>query len=188
MGEKGRTPLYGLGCRVRSRGMDPRERADLIAAVLKDPEALWAIRTSKVRVAGPWVEAKSESRRRVVCGGFWRLNTRGEEIVTVYPSTKVREPLFSDFVRDWDSDGEPLYTDEDEYDAAIEGYKARLEAWKPFSYSFRVWESARFVYSNTLEEAKAEADKVLTELGVPLKNTDLPADPTLVSRLSLLTE
>lgn len=39
-------------------------RSDLIAAVLADPDALWAVLTSGVKAAGPWERVEHASRRQ----------------------------------------------------------------------------------------------------------------------------
>ena len=40
-------------------------RSDLIAAVLADPDALWAVLTSGVKVAGPWTGEGNRFRHAV---------------------------------------------------------------------------------------------------------------------------
>jgi hypothetical protein len=171
--------------------MTPAERAELIASVLSDADALWAVRTSKVRVLGPWEKAESEARRVSIYEGWWRLNTRGEPVVTVVPSPPMTEPQWYEYTRYTyiTEDGEP-YTDEDEFEESMEQYRREKEIWKPWTVSFDKNGYGEKVYAETLEEAKATADRLLKEKGVLLRNEhlELPESPKRLTRLVLSTE
>ena len=167
--------------------MTPEERAELIAAVLSDAGALWAIRTSKIRVAGPWVYDKSESRK---VGGGWRFSSSGKKKVTVYPSRKLQEPEPYEFDIEYDRDGEVLYTDDEAYEMALASHEREKLIWKPWTYCLEGWEYGTVKYADTLEDAKAGADAELRKKGVLLLNEIFPLtdSPKRLTRLVLTTE
>jgi|GEM_PF-4672268 len=133
-------------------------REELIEAVLADPAALWAVRISTVRAAGPWVEAKYERRMR--------LDPTGRTMVTVYPSRKPQEPDYWEFVEAYAEDGEPKYMREEQFEWAMADYEKKKAAWKPWSYNIFCqtnWPQSRHAncIAETKEEAMQFADEVL---------------------------
>jgi hypothetical protein len=141
-------------------------REELIEAVLNDPEALWAVRTSNVRVAGRWETAHSETRKVVVHDGVWRLNPEGKDVAVVYPSPKPQAPDFWEFADHYDEDGEPKYLREEQYEWAVADYEKEKAAWKPWSYRISCqlnWPQSAHAkgFAATKEEAMEFADEVL---------------------------
>ena len=164
--------------------MTSEERANLIDAVLKDPEALWAVRTSKVRVVGPWVKAESEARKFSVHLGMWRLKSSGGDVVVMFPSTALHEPEAYEYESDYEGGG----FDRDGYEADTAAYLARARIWQPWCY--RISSREGVTYAPTDVEAMAAADRELEGMGVLLLNrtTPTPLDEVAVTRLALLTD
>lgn len=150
--------------------MTPKEREALIATALADPNTLWAIMTSKAKVAGPWCTACSETRKVSVHGGVWRLDANEKDVAVVYPSQKPQEPNYWEFVDyyndDSEDDGEPQYTRDEQYEGAMAEYAAEMAGWKPWTYrvvshmTYMRWgpHKTRHAYADTMEEAMLFAD------------------------------
>ncbi len=139
--------------------MSPSERAALVAAVLADPEALWAVRKARVRVLGPWVPARSE-RRRIGIGGdaSWRLSTKGEDVACVHRWWKMCDGVEEPRVHDYH------LGDEDEYEAAKAAYEAAVAVRAGREWVYRI-DGEKTQYAVSEEEAKTLADEVLRARG-----------------------
>lgn len=138
--------------------MTPSERSALVAAVLADPEALWAVRKAKVRVLGPWVPASSEKRRISVGGdASWRLNPKGEDVACVhkwwYRCDGVVKPSPGDF----------SMLDDEGYAEALASYEAGVARRAGREWVYRV--DGETGYAVSEEEAKALADEALKGKG-----------------------
>lgn len=156
---------------------------DTIAAVLCDPEVLWAIRSSPVVVLGPWVEAREVKPDGTfgsgTPGGKWRKpprkNVIGADGATVSKSQPLssqvpQEYQFTRYEYEYDDEGD---FDQESFDEAVEVYNAIAAVWKPYRYSIRMkLEDGTWFedsgYADTLDEGMTLADAVLRSKGVLL--------------------
>ena len=142
------------------------DKRAIIAAALADPEILWAIKSAKVTVLGPWV--KADRTGTSVYDGLWRCRPKGREVMTVYPSSTLEKPelyMYQTGHEDGpENGGEGTdYYNEDAYEADLEEWEVLKSTWKPWSYRI---EGEPSVYcADTREEAVAKADQALMELG-----------------------
>jgi hypothetical protein len=141
-------------------------REEAIAMVLSDPEALWAVCTAKVRVAGPW--QKAEKPGYSVHRGEWRCSPSGKDLATIHPWWKgadgLREPQSYDY----------HMGDEDAFEEDMRKYKVAVARRDGMEWMWRLslWYGQHPpMYANTREEAKSLADQVLRRKGFLLKDT-----------------
>lgn len=132
-------------------------RDELIAAVLANPEALWVIRTSKVRVAGPWLAVRPNQ--------WERYSPEGYTLAHVGPSHPPSKPDFWEFQDYYDEDGNVNPADE-QYESAVREYERQIQDYQPWTVTVRDVYGNR--YAATFEEAMRLGDAWLQERGVLL--------------------
>ena len=141
-------------------------REELVAAVLSDAEALWAVRTSKVRVAGPWV--KAERPGLAVHRGEWRCSPSGKEVATIHPWWKgadgLREPQSYDYHM---GDEDEFAEDLDKYRIAVARRDGMEWMWRLESWGV----DHQPMYAKSREDAMRLADTFLKTKGFLLKDT-----------------
>lgn len=133
-------------------------RDELIAAVLADPEAVWAIRTSKVRIAGPW---QAVSRNR-----WERHSVEGYTLAHVALSHPPSKPDFWEFQDHYDEDGEVESTGEEQYEEAVREFEQQKRDFQPWTVTVR--DDYRPHYAATAEDAMRLGDALFQENGVLL--------------------
>lgn len=132
---------------------------DILAHILATPELLWAVKTSKKKVAGPWVPARSEKNRRGISGeAIWRLTHKGNDIAAVH--------LFWPGCDGWikPSPGDFTMFQDEEYNEAMAAYKAAVAVRADREWVYRI-NGEGTKYASTKEEAVTLADEVLKERG-----------------------
>lgn len=136
---------------------------ELAALVLDDPLALWLIKSSHVRVLGPWVEARSE-RRLIGIGGdaVWRLTPRGQDVAVVHRWWERCDGVSKPNPNSYDDGRE----DED-YVKDLAAYKEATARRGGREWTWRVGDG-RTEYASTKEEAVALADEWLRKKGYRL--------------------
>jgi len=141
---------------------------ELIFAVLSNSKALWAIRTSSIKVAGPWVPARSEKRGFAIGGdASWRLSPKGETMACVHRWWECWNGIKKPHPTDYDY----LENDED-YVRDLVTYKEDMELRNGREWAWHLdgnWAfEGTFGYASTKEEAIQIADVRLRERGVQL--------------------
>lgn len=136
---------------------------ELTRRTVADPEALWAVLTSKVKVLGPWVKAESKERRFSIGGeALWRLDTKGENRAVVHKWWNR-----CDGVKKPDSDDYDYGNEDEAYIRACTNFEEAVtrRAGREWVY---LLEGERTEYAASKEEALSLADEALRAKGVLL--------------------
>lgn len=137
------------------------DTSSLIAAVMADPNALWAILSARPRIVGPYKEAKKQNFS--IHEGWWRLTPKGDDIITISPSMRLEEPFSGDFCSYLD--GEEERFDEDALEETKKEHEAEKLIWKPWSIRIKGEPYGTVWYAGTFEEAKSLGDSLLKDRG-----------------------